>query len=151
MQGKSWDLRWCVLTSSSLTYYRSLEDRDWGGAGTVLSLSSLKRFESISSLVFQVPSCRLPRCTACTCLSERSVSCCSCTSISESYSSKLLKSKKHRDGPSASIQLSCSKRNLQLTVPNCPSSLLRPQQLQAAVLHPHPDTNQQVQLVTASS
>jgi hypothetical protein len=59
MQGKSWDLRWCVLTSSSLTYYRSLEDRDWGGAGTVLSLSSLKRFESISSLVFQVHSCRL--------------------------------------------------------------------------------------------
>ncbi|KAL0031432.1 hypothetical protein WJX77_000207 [Trebouxia sp. C0004] len=54
MQGKSWDLRWCVLTSSSLTYYRSLEDRDWGGAGTVLSLSSLKRFESISSLVFQL-------------------------------------------------------------------------------------------------
>ncbi|KAL0026099.1 hypothetical protein WJX79_010296 [Trebouxia sp. C0005] len=54
MTGKSWDLRWCVLTSSSLTYYRSLEDRDWGGAGTVLSLSSLKRFESISSLVFQL-------------------------------------------------------------------------------------------------
>ncbi|KAL0050992.1 hypothetical protein WJX82_000219 [Trebouxia sp. C0006] len=54
LTGKSWDLRWCVLTGSSLTYYRSLEDRDWGGAGTVLSLSSLKRFESISSLVFQL-------------------------------------------------------------------------------------------------
>ena len=80
MQGKSWDLRWCVLTSSSLTYYRSLEDRNWGGAGTVLSLSSLKRFEAISSLVFQVPKCRLRQwtnstgCTACTSLSERSVS-----------------------------------------------------------------------------
>lgn len=54
VQGKSWDERWFVLTSSTLTYYRSQEDRDWGGAGTVLSLSSLKRFESLSSLVFQV-------------------------------------------------------------------------------------------------
>ena len=43
-----------MLTTSSLTYYRSQEDRDWGAAGTVLSLTSLRRFESLSSLVFQV-------------------------------------------------------------------------------------------------
>lgn len=54
LQGKSWDQRWFVLTSSSLTYYRSQEDRDWGAAGTVLSLTSLRRFECLSSLVFQV-------------------------------------------------------------------------------------------------
>lgn len=43
-----------MLTSSSLTYYRSQEDHDWGAAGTVMSLTSLRRFESLSSLVFQV-------------------------------------------------------------------------------------------------
>ena len=46
-----------MLTSSSLTYYRSQEDHDWGAAGTVLSLNSLRRFECLSSLVFQVWCC----------------------------------------------------------------------------------------------
>ena len=54
LQGKSWDQRWFVLTSSSLTYYRSREDHDWGAAGTVMSLNSLRRFEPLSNLVFQV-------------------------------------------------------------------------------------------------